>query len=104
VSAVVQSVSVSTPLPPPDWMEKYKSVNPEIINEILKEFRENGENNRILSRKQISIIGSSQWHGFIATVLILLLAFLSAFFNHEKVALTFLGLSIVGVIQSLIRK
>jgi uncharacterized membrane protein len=96
-------VSVSSPLPPPDWMEKYKSISPEIIEEILKEFRENGKSNRFILEKQIKIISSSQWHGFIATVMILSLAFVSTYFNHEKVALAFLGISLIGVIQSLIR-
>ena len=28
--------SISTPLPPPEWMEKYNKINLNIINEILE--------------------------------------------------------------------
>ena len=41
--------SISTPLPPPEWMEKYNKINPNIINEILEQFKKNGENGRQIS-------------------------------------------------------
>lgn len=103
--------SISTPLPPPEWMEKYNKINPNIINEILEQFKKNGENGRQISlqiadneKEQIKIIKMSQWHGFIATIFILFFAFFSAICGYEKVALAFLGISCIGVIKLLNRK
>ena len=103
--------SISTPLPPPEWMEKYNKINPNIINEILEQFKKNGENGRQISlqivdneKEQIKIIKMSQWHGFIATIFIFFFAFFSAICGYEKVALAFLGISCIGVIKLLNRK
>lgn len=102
--ALVQTVSISTPLPPPEWMERYNSINPVIITEILNEFKNNGENNRKITMKGMNLTVSSQWQGFVATILILLFATFCAHINQEKVALAFLGLSFVGILKVLIRK
>ena len=92
-------------------MEKYNKINPNIINEILEQFKKNGENGRQISlqivdneKEQIKIIKMSQWHGFIATIFILFFAFFSAICGYEKVALAFLGISCIGVIKLLNRK
>ena len=103
--------SISTPLPPPEWMEKYNKINPNIINEILEQFKKNGENGRQISlqivdneKEQIKIIKMSQWYEFIATIFIFFFAFFSAICGYEKVALAFLGISCIGVIKLLNRK
>lgn len=102
---------ISSPLPPPEWIEKYNNINPKIIEEIIYDFREVGEINRKIAleksrneTRQIKIIGISQWHGFIATMSILLCVLFCAYFDKKEIALGLLSLSFIGIIQSLIRK
>ncbi|GMO57378.1 MAG: hypothetical protein Ta2D_03130 [Rickettsiales bacterium] len=94
---ISQSVSVSSPLPPPDWVERYNDVDHNIITEMLLEVRENGKHNR-------KLVYVSQWHGFIATVLVMFFAVVCAYFNQKETAFALLGISLMGVIKGLIRK
>lgn len=108
---VLQQQTISTPLPPPEWMEKYKNINSKIVDDILEQYKLNSESSRELikneinnHKKEIHIISVSQWHGFIATILIFFFAFFSAICGYEKVAMAFLGISCVGIIRVLNRK
>lgn len=102
---------ISTPLPPPEWMEKYNNINPSITNAILEQYVKNSDHFRAEDNKKLNIleketktISISQWHGFIATILILLSALFCAYIRQKEIALGFLGLSFVGIVQALIRK
>jgi uncharacterized membrane protein len=102
--AVVQAVSVSSPLPPPEWMEKYNNVDSNIIKEILEQYRDNGKVGRDVVLSRVTLVKTSQWHGFIATILIIAVVALCAYLKQEKIALGLLSLSFIGAVKALIRK
>ena len=98
---VILQQQVSSPLPPPEWLEKFSEIYPDAAKEIFEDFKKVSENNRKIADRNSRLIYISQWHSFIVTILILVLAFVSGFFKMEKLAYCFLGLSLVGVINAL---
>lgn len=101
---VVQSFEVSSPLPPPEWLEKYKQINPNIINELLEQYKINSEHLRSVDNKQLNLIKISQNQAFIFSLFCLICAVVVAYFNHDIVASTMMGTCILGAIKALIRK
>jgi uncharacterized membrane protein len=102
---LIQSVSKSnTPLPPPEWIERFTKVYPDAARCIFETFEKTAEHNRLLALKQTKIVGISQWHGFFATLAIIIGAIICALFDKKEVALALLGISLVGIIEYLIRK
>ena len=108
---IQQQQLVSSPLPPPEWMERFVKIYPDAAKDIFEDFKKVSEANRKVllenienNKKQLKIIAISQWHGFIATLVILFAAILFGYLGKEKICLAFLGLSFVGIIQALIRK
>ena len=92
---MVQQHTISSPLPPPEWLEKYNNINPNIVDEILKQYKQNSEHTREINKQllegeltKIDIIRLSQWHGFIATIIILLSAVLCGCLGYEKICLS----------------
>ena len=110
--------TVSSPLPPPEWLEGFVKVYPNAAKEIFEDFKKVSETNRKISLKvvnnetekiklqseELKIIKLLQWQGFFATILILFLATFCAYIDQKEVALGFLGISFIGIIQALIRK
>ena len=99
-----QSLSVSSPLPPPEWLDRYKEINPDIINELLEQYKVNSEHVRNLDKEQIKIVKISQNQAFIFSILCMLFAAIIAYFGHDMVAYAMVGTCILGVIKALIRK
>ena len=99
-----QSFSVSSPLPPPEWLDKYKEINPDIINELLEQYKINSEHVRGLDKKQLELVKTSQNQAFIFSIFCIILAAITAYFNHEIVASTMVGTCILGTIKALIKK
>ena len=115
---IQQQQMVSSPLPPPEWLERFVKIYPDAAKEIFEDFKKVSENNREISLKivnneaekiklqseELKVIKISQWHGFIATILILVFTIFCAFIGQKEVALGFLSLSLVGIVQALVRK
>ncbi len=115
---IQQQQMVSSPLPPPEWLERFVKVYPDAAKEIFEDFKKVSEINREISlrivnnetekiklqAKELKVIKLSQWHGFIATILILCSSIFCAYIGQKEVALGFLSLSLVGIIQALVRK
>lgn len=99
-----QSFSVSSPLPPPEWLSKYKEISPDILKELLEQYRINSEHVGDLDKKQLNLVKISQNQAFIFSVICMIVAAITAYFGHEVVASTMVGTCILGAIKALIRK
>jgi uncharacterized membrane protein len=65
-----QMVTINSPLPPPEWIERFAKVYPDSVRCIFQVFEENSKNNRELASKNLSLLNLSQWHGFIASIVL----------------------------------
>ena len=93
----IQSVSMSAPLPPPEWLEKYNNVNPEIVKEILNQYSKNSEYFREKNKKELNFIFLIQWLGFIILISILILIYFCIKYNRTGIAVALLGIGTASV-------
>ena len=87
---------VTSPLPPPEWIERYNAVNPEIIKEILSQYRED-------SKKGWYFKFLIQWLGFIALMSIFVLTYFCIVYDRTGIAVALLGIgtaSVLGVFMN----
>jgi hypothetical protein len=67
-----KEIEILSPLPPPEWLERYNKTNPDIVKAVLDEFKNNSalnrqeiekdnETNRMITINNLKIVRTSQW-------------------------------------------
>ena len=115
---VTQQHFVSTPLPPPEWLEKFNKIYPDAAKEIFEDFKKVSEvNSKVvlervknetklveLKEKELNNRKISQIQAFVIAILLLGCSIFCIKINKGEYVKYFLGLSAVGIVSTLINK
>jgi uncharacterized membrane protein len=97
-----QTVTINSPLPPPEWIERFAKVYPDSARCIFQAFEENSKNNRELASKNLSLLNLSQWHGFLASIALYILVAICIFRDNTELATILFSISSANIIISLL--
>jgi hypothetical protein len=89
--------AVSGPLPPPEWVERFVRVYPDVAKDIFEEFKKVGETNR-------KIVLLAQWQGFIALIIIFILTFFCIIYKQAPIGIALVGIGTASMLGILMNK
>lgn len=102
MQAELHSETFSGPFPHPKHVKEYEECLPGCFDRMLtmaeKSLDSQIENNKRIIDHQINDSKRGMQYGLVALILIILAAVICAVTNHEKVAIVFGGMSIVGIV------
>ncbi len=108
-----QIIQFSSPLPPPEILQKYEQIHPGLINEILELTKIQNEHRRQLESKNLEaqIIHQQkrdletklgQWFAFIISLVAIAGSIYTALQGHEGVAAVIGGVGLTGLVARFI--
>jgi len=106
---------ISSPFPPPEMLQAYKDIEPNIMERIIKFTEDNGEHRRELEKQSIRIASQQNMieikqrgrglnYAFILAILSLASSVLTGFYGLEILSCILAGTTITSVVVAFLKK